>query len=47
MANIVIIQLGHLLDNQLAQSILKIVSVLAERLRQGEVGGCYSLGDRA
>ena len=30
---------------QLAQSILKIGSALAERVGQGEVGGCTSLGD--
>ena len=32
---------------QLAQSILKIGSVLAERVGQGEVGGCTALGDSA
>ena len=32
---------------QLAQSILKIGSVLAERVGQGEVGGCTPLGDSA
>ena len=32
---------------QLAQSVLKIGSVLAERVGQGEVGGCTPLGDSA
>ena len=32
---------------QLVQSILKISSVLAERVGQGEVGGCHPLGDSA
>ena len=32
---------------QLAQSILKIGSVLAERVGQAEVGGCTALGDNA
>ena len=32
---------------QLAQSILKIGSVLAERVGQGEVGGCTPLVDSA
>ena len=32
---------------QLAQSILKIGSALAERVGQGEVGGCTPLGDSA
>ena len=32
---------------QLAQSVLKIGSALAERVGQGEVGGCISLGDSA
>ena len=32
---------------QLAQSILKIGSVLAERVGQGEVGGCTTLADSA
>ena len=31
----------------LAQSTLKIGSVLAERVGQGKVGGCTSLGDSA
>ena len=30
---------------QLAQSVLKIGSALAERVGQGEVGGCTPLGD--
>ena len=30
---------------QLAQSILKIGSVLAERVGKGEVGGCTALAD--
>ena len=30
---------------QLAQSILKIGSVVAERVGQGEVGGCHPPGD--
>ena len=29
---------------QLAQSVLKIGSVLADRVGQGEVGGCTTLG---
>ena len=32
---------------QLAQFVLKIGSVLAERVGQGEVGGCSPLGDNA
>ena len=32
---------------QLAQSVLKIGSVLAERVGQGEVGGCTPLADSA
>ena len=32
---------------QLAQSILKIGSALAERVRQGEVGGCTALANSA
>ena len=32
---------------QLAQSVLKIGSALAERVRQGEVGGCTALADSA
>ena len=32
---------------QLAQSLLKIGSALAERVGQGEVGGCTSLADSA
>ena len=32
---------------QLAQSVLKIGSVLAERVGQGEVGGCTALADSA
>ena len=32
---------------QLAQSVLKIGSALAERVEQGEVGGCTSLDDSA
>ena len=32
---------------QLALSVLKIGSVLAERVGQGEVGGCTPLGDSA
>ena len=32
---------------QLAQSVLKIGSVVAERLGQGEVGGCTTLADSA
>ena len=32
---------------QLAQSVLKIGSALAERGGQGEVGGCTSLGNSA
>ena len=32
---------------QLAQSVLKIGSVLADRVGQGEVGGCTALGDSA
>ena len=32
---------------QLAQSILKIGSVLAERVGQGEMGGCTALADSA
>ena len=32
---------------QLVQSVLKIGSVLAERVGQGEVGGCTPLGDSA
>ena len=32
---------------QLAQSVLKIGSVLAERVGQGEVGECTPLGDSA
>ena len=32
---------------QLAQSVLKLGSVLAERVGQGEVGGCTPLGDSA
>ena len=32
---------------QLAQSVLKIVSTLAERVDRGEVGGCTTLGDSA
>ena len=32
---------------QLAQSVLKIGSALAERVGQGEVGGCTTLGDSA
>ena len=31
----------------LAQSVLKIGSVLAERVGRGEVGGCHPLGDSA
>ena len=30
---------------QLAQSVLKIGSALAERVGQGEVGGCTALAD--
>ena len=30
---------------QLAQSVLKIGSVLAERVGQGEMGGCTALSD--
>ena len=30
---------------QLAQSVLKIGCVLAERVRRGEVGGCHPEGD--
>ena len=32
---------------QLAQSVLKIGSALAERVGQGEVGGCTALADSA
>ena len=32
---------------QLAQSVLKIGSALAERVGQGEVGGCTTLADSA
>ena len=32
---------------QLAQSVLKISSALAERVGQGEVGGCTALADSA
>ena len=32
---------------QLAQSVLKIVSAVAERVGQGEVGGCTTLADTA
>ena len=32
---------------QLAQSVLKTGSVLAERVGQGEVGGCIALADSA
>ena len=32
---------------QLAQSILQIGSALAERVGQGEVGGCTALADSA
>ena len=32
---------------QLAQSVLKIGSALAERVGQGEVGGCTALADNA
>ena len=32
---------------QLAQSVFKIGSVLAERVGQGEVGGCTPLTDSA
>ena len=32
---------------QFAQSILKIDSALAERVGQGEVGGCTALADSA
>ena len=32
---------------QLTQSVLKIGSALAERVGQGEVGGCTALGDSA
>ena len=32
---------------QLAQSLLKIGFALAERVGQGEVGGCTSLADSA
>ena len=32
---------------QLAQSVLKMGSVLAERVGQGEVGGCTALADSA
>ena len=32
---------------QLVQSVLKIGSALAERVGQGEVGGCTALGDSA
>ena len=32
---------------QLAQSVLNIGSALAERVGQGEVGGCTALGDSA
>ena len=32
---------------QLAQSVLKIGSALAERMGQGEVGGCTTLADSA
>ena len=32
---------------QLAQSVLKIGSALAERVGQGEVGGCTTLDDSA
>ena len=32
---------------QLVQSILKIGSALAERVEQGEVGGCTALADSA
>ena len=32
---------------QLVQSVLKIGSALAERMGQGEVGGCITLGDSA
>ena len=32
---------------QLAQSVLKIGSTLAERVGQGEVGGCTTLADSA
>ena len=32
---------------QLAQSVLKIGSALAERVGQGEVGGCHPEGDSA
>ena len=32
---------------QLAQSVLKIDSALAERVGQGEVGGCTALADSA
>ena len=37
----------HQVNNQLAQSALERGSVLAERVGQGEVGGCHSLGDSA
>ena len=33
--------------HQLAQSVLKIGSAVAERVGQGEVGGCTPLGDSA
>ena len=32
---------------QLAQSVLKIASVQAERVGRGEVGGCHLEGDNA
>ena len=32
---------------QLAQSVLKIGSAVAERVGQGEVGGCTALADSA
>ena len=32
---------------QLAQSVLKIGSALAERVGQGEIGGCTALADSA
>ena len=33
--------------NKLVQSVLKIGSALAERVGQGEVGGCTALADSA
>ena len=33
--------------HQLVQSILKVCSLLAERVGQGEVGGCSALADSA